>query len=88
MIILWILIHDRLGIAYAASANEDIKELLLPTIEEGTLGMELLGHYALALGILFYFNSLCVILILISTYKILLLIDSQKNHDLTGSLQV
>jgi len=42
-----------LGIAYAGSANKEIKGLLLPTIEEGNENMEVLGHYALALGLIF-----------------------------------
>lgn len=42
-----------LGLAYAGTAKEDVRELLLPLISPEEASVELVAHAALALGIVF-----------------------------------
>ena len=46
-------VRNRLGIAYAGTAREDISELLLPSVADSAVTMEIASLAALALGFVF-----------------------------------
>ena len=45
--------NQRLGVAYAGTGREDMMELLLPIVSDGTLSIEISSIAALSLGLIF-----------------------------------
>jgi hypothetical protein len=68
----------RLGVAYAGSAREDIKSLLLVAFEDRSSTMETLGLYALALGISLFLGFLFSFL---KTFKFILKVEKNTKAE-------